>query len=216
MKYDFQSFGIKVFNMVKQILFNIALTVCIFLGGILLIVWCGGFRLYEVSSTSQRPLFTTGDIVVVNAKTEYKVGDIIVFKDGKTALPITHRIIGIYYNTNGSIKAYICHGDNVESVNPNDDENLIISWREDSKYIQNLINDGKTLAEIAGEVNDIQTASPKQVRGVVVTHIDDMGTVFAFIKKHYLFVICLILGVYIISDFIETNIIVNQAKRMIK
>jgi signal peptidase I len=63
----------------------------------------------EFSKFSFNNGFNKGDIMVIQGKKEYKVGDIIVFKVPQYGTPIIHRII--YIREIGGIKVYSTKGD---------------------------------------------------------------------------------------------------------
>ena len=176
----------KAFNFFKQLMYNIALAVCIMLIGILILVYGFKFRLYEVLSDSQAPYFTKNDIVIVKPQKEYKVGDIIKFDvTAKKILPTTHRLIAILED-NGKTY-YICHGDNAQDVDGGYDG--IGQWEDDAAYIQAMIDEGKTINDILSipYKNTIQIPTIDQIEGKVVTHIDNYGIYFLFlnIRKHF-------------------------------
>lgn len=215
MNYNDQILENKAFNFFKQLVYNIALAICIMLIGVLIMVYGFGFKLYEVLSDSQAPYFTKGDMVIVKAQKEYKVGDIIKFDETNGVYPTTHRLIGIYENAKGEI-TYICHGDNVQSAKPDDDTSAIIPWKEDAAYIQNLIdNEGYTLSEIKNKATNIQTPTPSQVEGKVVADINNYGTYFNFIKSHYLLLITLIAGIWCICSTVQNEIDIKRCKRLV-
>jgi signal peptidase len=61
----------------------------------------GGFKVLIVRSGSMQPAIKTGDIVVIQKKGNYAVGDIISFNNGyKEEMSVTHRIVGLK-NNNG-------------------------------------------------------------------------------------------------------------------
>ena len=157
----------KAFKFFKQLMYNIALAICIMLVGVLIMVYGFKFRLYEVLSDSQAPVFKTGDMVIVKAQKEYKVGDIIKFD---TSIPVTHRIIGIYGK--GNEMRFICHGDNVSSANP-DNGNNNAKWQDDADYVQSMINEGKDLTYIADNTQNEQIIKLSQIEGKVVAHLDN-------------------------------------------
>lgn len=118
---------------------------------------------FEVLSNSMYPTLKVGDKVVVEERDNYVVGDIVVFN---TAVPtVVHRIIGI--TTEGETTYYICHGDNVQSANPNS-ETLIAAWQDDANYIQGLIDNDKTIEQIRDEALNVQIITYNQIEGVVV------------------------------------------------
>ena len=59
MHYNDQILENKPFNFFKQLMYNIALAICIMLVGVLILVYGFKFRLYEVLSDSQYPYFKT-------------------------------------------------------------------------------------------------------------------------------------------------------------
>jgi len=61
-----------------------------------------GYKLYTVQSGSMQPAIAIGSLVVSQPATEYKVGEVITFKNA--AVPVTHRIQEIknsVYTTKG-------------------------------------------------------------------------------------------------------------------
>ena len=208
MKYNDEILENKAFNFFKQTMYNLALVICIMLAGALIAVYGFGFRLYEVLSDSQAPEFVKGDMVIVKEQKEYKVGDIIKFD---TTLPVTHRLIAIYEEADGT-KQYICHGDNVQSANPANDD--IAPWKEDSKYVQGLIDAGNDVAYIKQNTNNLQFVKINQVEGKVVNHIKNYGTYFNFIKGHYMLLVALIAGIWCFSSTIQNEIDMKKCRRL--
>ena len=51
-----------------------------------------GIQALTVSSNSMMPVFQKGDLIIIKEEKEYKVGDIVTFKDSNGNL-VTHRII---------------------------------------------------------------------------------------------------------------------------
>ena len=51
-----------------------------------------GIQALTVSSNSMMPVFQKGDLIIIKEEKEYKVGDIVTFKDSSGNL-VTHRII---------------------------------------------------------------------------------------------------------------------------
>jgi len=78
-------------------------------GFIALIAPFGGNKALIVRSGSMQPAIAVGDLITAKPQQEYKVGDIIAFKDPlKSSVLVTHRIIGqeiengkIYFKTKG-------------------------------------------------------------------------------------------------------------------
>lgn len=203
----------KAFNFFKQLMYNIALAVCIMLIGVLILVYGFKFRLYEVLSDSQAPYFTKGDMVVVKAQKEYKVGDIIKFDTSKNkTMPTTHRLIAILEE--GGKTYYICHGDNVQDLDGG--YAGVPCWEDDAAYIQDMIDNNKTLSDILSipYKNNIQVPTLNQIEGKVVAHIDNYGTYFQFLKTHYLLFIALVAGIWCISSTIQNEIDIKKCRRL--
>jgi len=207
MNYNDQILENKPFNFFKQLMYNIAVAICIMLVGVLIMVYGFKFRLYEVLSDSQAPYFVKGDMVVVKAQKEYKVGDIIKFN--QEGLPVTHRLIAIMDDT-----YYICHGDNVQSANPANGTDTA-PWIEDAEYVQGLIDSNVTLENLKRSTQNIQITTLKQIEGTVVSHIDNYGTYFKFIKSHYMLLIALIAGIWCISNTVQNEIDIKKNRRLI-
>lgn len=56
-----------------------------------------GFGLSTVLTGSMEPAISEGDLLIVRAKNEYQIGDIVVYQQGKTS--IVHRITNISEET---------------------------------------------------------------------------------------------------------------------
>ncbi len=209
MNYNDQILENKPFNFFKQLMYNIALAICVMLLGVLIMVYGFKFRLYEVLSDSQAPYFVKGDMVVVKPQKEYKVGDIIKFD---TSIAVTHRLIAI--KTENNVDYYICHGDNVQSANPHNGAETA-PWQEDSQYVQSLIDQQKSLEEIKNSTQNIQVVTLNQIEGKVVSHIDNYGTYFQFIKSHYLLLIALVAGIWCISSTVQNEIDMKKTRRLL-
>src|SRR3989338_10586182 len=64
-------------------------------GFVALIAPVGGNKALIVRSGSMQPTIGVGDLITAKPQKEYKVGDIIAFKDPlKSSVLVTHRIIG--------------------------------------------------------------------------------------------------------------------------
>ena len=112
MKYTDQILENKTFNFVKQLLYNILLSICIMLVIAVAGIYIFKFRPYVVWSGSMTPTIMVDDVVVVKSQKEYKEGDVIKFQWG--TLPVTHRIIEIKEENNQKI--YVCRGDAVQET----------------------------------------------------------------------------------------------------
>ena len=206
MNYNDQILEDKVFNFVKQLMFNIGIVICIVFGGLLILIFGFKFGVYEVLSNSQAPIFVKGDLVVTKPEKEYKIGDIIKFDfNGK---PVTHRLIAI--SQDGSI--YYCHGDNVVSVNP-DNGSTIVDWQEDSKYLQGLIDDGVSLN--SGNSRDYQAVTKQQIKGKVILDLDGLGSVFGFVKNHIVLCVLIISGIWCVYTVAENELEYKKLRRLL-
>lgn len=210
MNYNDNILDNKVFNFFKQLMFNIALSVCIMLVGVLVLVYGFNFRLYEVLSWSQEPYFTKGDMVIVRPQNEYKVGDIIKFTENNE-LPTTHRLVGIYTDSNGKITHYICHGDNNQNADGSLNDR---DWKDDAEFIQSLLDQNYTISQIDNIADHIQIPTPNQVEGKVLAHIDNYGTYIKFIKEHSLLFISILAGIWVFSNVIQNELDIRKSRRL--
>ena len=215
MNYNDQILENKAFNFSKQLVYNLALSVCIILIGVLLAVYGLGFKLFEVLSDSQAPHYVRGDLVIVKDKDSYEIGDILQFKQGNEN--VTHRLIATFED-NGETY-YVCHGDNVQSANPKSGES-IVPWEEDSKYVKNFINEYGPLTDHNAPSGtsvpiNVQIVKESQVEGIVVNHIANLGSIIAFIKEHYLLVIALVSGIWCVSTVVQNEIDIKRSRRLI-
>lgn len=211
MNYNDQILENKPFNFFKQLMYNIALSICIMLVGVLILVYGFKFRLYEVLSASQAPHFTTGDMVIVKAQKSYKVGDIVKFNQ-TGGLPVTHRLISIISEDGKDY--YICHGDNVQNADGSYTGGS--EWKDDAAYIEELhTTNGLTVSEIKDECGStIQIIELKQIEGTVIAHIDNYGTYVKFIKDHWGLLIALIAGIWCISSTVQNEIDMKKCRRL--
>jgi signal peptidase len=97
--------GTKAFNPFKKmetknilkIIQNIITAVIIVIGLFLIITLFpvkGNYQVKVVLSGSMEPTIHTGSVVIIKPKSQYKIGDIVIFgKDTKTEIPTTHRIV---------------------------------------------------------------------------------------------------------------------------
>lgn len=210
MNYNDQILENKAFNFFKQLMYNIALSICILLLGVLIMVYGFKFQLYEVLSDSQAPVFRQTDMVIVKAKDNYEVGDILTYQ--RSSILATHRIIGVINDSGNTY--YICHGDNVNSANPANGQ-VTVPYKEDAAFIQSLIDEGKTLSEIKASVSDCDFVSPSEAKGRVVNHIDNYGIYFRFVKDHYMLIVAMIAGIWCVSSVVQNELDIKRARRLI-
>lgn len=206
MNYNDQILENKAFNFFKQLMYNIALAICIMLVGVLIAVYVFKYNLYKVQSPSEAPHLNVGDVVVVKAQDEYKVGDLIKFDEAN--YPTTHRLIGIMKQ--GNTTYYICHGDNVDNLDGT--EKTESDWKDDAKFIQNLIDQNVSITEI--QSYNVQTPTEKEVEGKVVATMRGYGTYIEFIKEHYMLFISLVAGIWCISSVVQNEIDMKKSRRL--
>ena len=197
----------KEFIFFKQLMRNIALAICIMLVGVLVLVYGFKYKLYDVLSYSQEPYFTKGDMVVVKEQSEYKVGDIIKFDHN--GIPTAHRLIAIVKDSKGATR-YICHGDNNGDLDGTASDQ---DYKDDVAEISKHKNATSEFLE-KEYGNNIQTPTLDKIEGKVVTHIDNYGNYFNFIKTHYMLLISLILGIWCISSVVQNEIDIKKCRRL--
>ncbi|MBR2969603.1 MAG: S24/S26 family peptidase [Clostridia bacterium] len=215
MNYNDQILENKAFNFFKQLMYNIALSICLILLATLLSVWIFKLGLYRVESDSEAPYFYRGDMVAVVPQDEYKVGDIITFKEygiGGGYSLTTHRYVATL-ESNGK-KYYICHGDAVQSANPNEEE--IKTWQEESEFIQGIIdsNPGITLATLDTKVRNCQYPVLADIEGEVIFSLSNYGTYITFIRDHAMLFIVMIAGIWVVSTVIQNEIEMKRSWRL--
>lgn len=74
------------------------------------------FQSYITTSPSMEPTIKTGDVIFIRPQSEYKLGDVITFKDEKNRT-ITHRITSILTDTHGN-QNFVTKGDNNDTKDP--------------------------------------------------------------------------------------------------
>lgn len=212
MNYSDKILEHKEFNFFKQLMYNLALAICIMLVLALVAVYGFKFRLYEVLSDSQAPSFKTGDIVVVKAQPSYEVGDIIKF-NLETGMPVTHRLIGIYTDTDGT-KYYFCHGDNNQSCQPSREDENGVPWIEERDYVHKVFEESSSFAEVKQKVVNTQIIKENQIEGLVVSHISNYGTYVQWIKDYYMLLVAIVLGIWTITQTIQNEIDMKRCRRL--
>lgn len=203
----------KAFNLFKQGLYYIVLSIVIILAGCLVLVYGFHFRPYNVLSDSMYPIYRAGDLVVVQPKDNYVVGDILKFdQDG---LAVTHRCIAIFnYN---STTYYVCHGDNVQNV---DGSVADQKWEDDVAYInENVDLDNVTstdLFTIDGEkVDNVQVVPESKIEGIVVTSFSQWGTYSSFIQEHNFLIIAIVVSIWCVVETIQNELDMKRSLRLL-
>ena len=201
----------KAFNLFKQLMYNLALAICIMLVGVLVCTYAFKYELYVVQTGSEEPFLPVGCLVVVQEQENYEVWDIITFYLTDTFLA-THRLIAKHEE--GGKTYYICHGDNVQNA---DGSACIESgYEDDVKYIQSLYeaNPNLTIEEIRDLAGEIQTPTIDKVKGKVVNHINNYGSYVQYIQSHYMLLIAIVAGIWCVSGFVQTEIDIKRSRRL--
>ncbi len=213
MNYHDQILENKAFNFVKQLIYNIALSICLILLVTLIAVWGFKLGLYEVLSDSEAPHIFKGDLVAVLPQKEYKEGDIIKFSDVDGA-PVAHRLVTIY--NSGGIDYYICHGDNVQTCNKSSN-GIPKSWQDERDHIQSLIdeNPNMTIGQLQLKIRNVQVMTKDKIEGTVQFSLSRFGTYVSFIKEHYMLFIVMIAGLWVVSTVVQNEIEMKRAWRLL-
>lgn len=214
MNYNDEILEQKAFNFFKQLMYNIALALCILLLGALIMVYGFKFQLYNVKSNSEAPYFYKGDMVVVKEQESYEVGDILTFNQGGAL--VSHRLLAIFTEKKSEITYYLCHGDaNGSTDSSKKDE--ITPWEEDAAFVQNIINENPniTLAELTGKADDLQATTLGDIKGIVIAKISNYGTYLEFIQNHAGLFIALVAGIWCISSVVQNELEMKRARRLL-
>lgn len=210
MNYNDQILENKEFKFFKQLMYNIAVVMCIILMGVLVLVYGFKYQLYNVISDSQAPYFYKNDMVIAKAQDSYKAGDIIKFNLA-TGIPVAHRLI--YVHEENGVTYYICHGDNVDAANP-DAETHLVPWEEDREYVKNYLNSGKTIKDLDDNIN-VQVITFNQIDGLIVGSVKAVGGIFSFIKDHSMLFIALVAAVWCVSYTIQSEMEIKRSLRLL-
>ena len=207
MNYNDSILENKEFAFFKQLIYNIALSVCVLLLLAIILVYGFNFKLYHVMSDSESPIFTKGDMVVVKKQDKYEIGDIVQFKYALDD-PVAHRLIGIKADANG-VNHYIFHGDAVGSANPIN-SGKTAHWKDDAAYVANL-----TLEDVKdGKAWNCQVTTEKEIWGEVVCWFENYGNYFNFIKSHKLLIITIVVGIWSINGVIQNELEMRKSRRL--
>ena len=218
MNYNDQLLENKPFNFTKQLVAYIAYAICAILVVALLASWLFGVGYYRVASGSEEPYIMTGDMIVVVPQKSYKVGDILEFKEKNrgSEISVTHRLIAILEDDNG-VKHYICHGDNNQAANPHSPTHLA-KWQDDAKYIQDLEAQGLTYEEIIkaspAMVQHVQDSTFDEIGGKVLFNLYHYGDHFVFIRNHAPLFITMVIGLWIISTVVSSELEIKRNWRL--
>lgn len=211
MNYSDQILENKAFNLFKQLMYNLAVSICIMLLGVLVLVYGFKFKLYNVESDSQAPYFYQWDMVVVKAQQKYEVGEILKFDhDG---LPAAHRLIYISKPADDGKVYYVFHGD---AVNDLDGSEVDYKWEDDYEYVKNKVEvDGVKVYELDDKDVTIQCHTIEDIEGKVVGHVSNYGGYFTFIKEHYMLFIALVAGIWCISSVVQNELEMKRSLRLL-
>lgn len=196
----------KEFSFVKELIFKLALAICIILFAVVVMVYGFKFQLYNILSDSQAPYFKTGDMIFVQPQKDYEVGDIIKFSlAGGT--PVTHRLIAKV--TDGGKTYYICHGDNVQNTDKSYDHIGDYEWEI------NRLKDW-SYAEIKANCSNIQEPQLKDIDGKVVGTLPNYGRYFTFIRSHAVLMIGIVGAIWCLTWTVQNEIDMKRERRMVK
>lgn len=207
MNYNNEILENKAFNFFKQLMYNLALSICIILVGVVVMVYVFKFNLYKVESDSQAPYFYRDDIVVVKAQEKYVPGDILKFDLRGT--PITHRLVAVIEE--GGKTYYLCHGDNVQNF---DNSKANGKWEDEAAYVKQLQKENYSADEIIARCANVQTPTLEQIEGKVVASMRHYGAYIEFIKGHYMLFISLVAGIWCISSVAQNEIEIKKTRRL--
>ncbi|MBR6779350.1 MAG: signal peptidase I [Clostridia bacterium] len=212
MNYNDRILENKEFNFFKQLMYNIALAVCIILFVAIVMVYGFKFQLYNVLTGSERPYIYEGDMVVVKSQDSYKEGDILKFvSDAGT--PVTHRLIHVF-EYNGETY-YICHGDNVDNTNGSRDHIGDYQWEIDR--MDEMTKD-KTPAEaysLLSAMPNTQMLKSKNIDGKVVGVFSKYGTYFTLIKENKFLLIAMVISIWGVSATIQNELDMKKDRRLL-
>ena len=208
MNYSDQILENKAFNLFKQLMYNLAVAICVMLLGVLVLVYGFKFKLYNVESDSQAPFYVKGDMVVVKAQESYEIGEILKFDHN--GLPTTHRLIYVMQESGKTY--YVFHGD---AVNDLDGSEVDYKWEDDSAYVKNLVeNENYTISQLSKDAT-IQCHTFDKIEGKVVAWAKNYGAYFTFIKEHYMLFIALVAGIWCISSVVQNELEMKRSLRLL-
>ena len=213
MKYSNQLLENKMFKIIKEIVYNIALAICIMLVGVLIIVYGFKFKLNNVLSDSQYPYFKAGDMVIIKEQSEYVEGDIVKFYDSN-GTPVAHRLVCIY--STGGQTYYICHGDNNQSIMYErvPGSQYYSYWEDEAEYIEKQLMAGElTINELKDE-DEVQVISASQIEGKVINHLNGMGYAVDYIKNHAALLAALVAAVWCVTAVSQNEIEIKRSLRL--
>lgn len=139
MKYTSAIKDSKEYELAKNILYNLVLSIFITILISVLAIYVFRLRLDVVLSDSMSPEFYKDDIVVVQAYNEYNEGDIIEYQLDENSKPVTHRIVKKIGSGKGA--TFITKGD------ANNSEDGLIPYRCIKGKVIAVIEDGNIIYE---------------------------------------------------------------------
>ena len=206
MNYNDQILENKTFKFVKQLMYNIAVALCILLFVALVMVFGFNYRFYNVLTGSEEPYIYPGDMVIVKVDKNVKVGEIVKYNLA-SGTPVTHRLFAIVQDSSGN-NHYFAHGDNNAKLNLATDK----SWQASVEAYK-----GKTYADIRGYMQDgdqLDDLTIDQIEGKVVNQISHFGAYFTLIREHIPFVVAMLVGIWGISATVGIELELKRATRL--
>ncbi len=210
MKYNDSILENKAFDIFKQLLYYIVLSICIVLAGCLLMVYGFRFRPYNILTGSMTPVYCVGDLVVVKAEKEYKVGDVLKFSQSAN-LPTVHRLLAIKKIEGNTY--YLCHGDAVQAVDGSDSTKY--TWQEQADIIKNIDMSNMTYKEATSKVVNVQFVRSSEIEGRVITSLKQWGAKLTFISEHKLLFIAMVIALWCVTSSIQNELDVRKARRLL-
>lgn len=202
----------KLFNLFKQGVYYICLSIIIILAGCLILIYGFSFRPYNVITDSMAPVYTAGDLVVIHPDDSYEVEDILKFD--RNGLPTLHRCIAIY-EYQGE-RYYLCKGD---ATNDLDGTGRGMDWEDDVAWINNKENidlDSMSPSEIEDQFGgNVQVTTLDSIEGKSVTSFKNWGTYATFIQEHRVLVIAIVIAIWCIIETLQNEIDIKRSLRLL-
>ena len=139
MKYNSAIKDNKEYELAKNVLYNLVLSIFITLALAVVVVYALKLRLDVVKSDSMSPVFYKHDIVVVMAYDDYNEGDIIEYQISEISTPVTHRIVQKIGS--GKSATFVTKGD------ANGQSDGTISYNQINGKVVAVVEDGDLIYE---------------------------------------------------------------------
>lgn len=130
---------VKEYGWAKQLVYNLALALFLALIICIVLIKSMSLRLDEVLSDSMYPKFSDQDIVIVKPQKEYKVGDIIEFKEGSKN--VAHELIAIDETTGKYIAKGVFHGASTQEVDKENINGKVVAIWFNGRSVYHFVKD---------------------------------------------------------------------------